>query len=180
MDTRRTTHIRRGTAVTVAVAVMLGGAAATASALASGGAQHGRAVLEDVNGNEVGSARFTQDATGAVHVNVHVQGMSPGLHGIHIHSVGSCGNGFADAGSHHNPGGAAHGDHAGDLPNLVVNEAGRGHLDATIEHFTFHDGAAIFDSDGSALVVHALPDDFVTQPTGGSGARIACGVIHEN
>ena len=105
--------------------------------------------------------------------------MSPGLHGIHIHSVGSCGNGFADAGSHHNPGGAAHGHHAGDLPNLVVNGAGQGHLNATIEHFTFHDDAAIFDSDGSALIVHALPDDFVTQPTGGSGGRIACGVIHE-
>ena len=177
MDSWRIKHIGRGTAV--AAAVVLGGGAVAVAASAGNGAKHGSTVLEDSNGKEVGYARFTEDATGAVHVNVHVQGMSAGLHGIHIHSVGSCGTGFADAGSHHNPRGAAHGHHAGDLPNLVVNGAGQGHLNATIEGLTFNDDAAIFDSDGSALIVHALPDDFVTQPTGGSGGRVACGVIHE-
>ncbi len=178
MDSWRIKHIGRGTAVAAAV-VLLGGGAVAVAASAGNGAKHGSTVLEDSTGREVGYARFTEDATGAVHVNVHVQGMSAGLHGIHVHSVGSCGSGFADAGSHHNPGGAAHGHHAGDLPNLVVNGAGQGHLNATIEGFTFNDDAAIFDSDGSALIVHALPDDFVTQPTGGSGGRVACGVIHE-
>ena len=134
--------------------------------------------MEDISGNEVGNALFTEDATGAVHVNVHV-GMTPGLHGIHIHSVGSCGNGFANAAVTTTPAEPCTATHAGDLPNLVVNEAGRGHLNATIEHFTFHDDAAILDSDGSALIVHAMADDLVTDPTGGSGPRCACGVIHE-
>jgi len=177
MNGSRVKHI--GRAMAVASAVALGGGAVAASAVAGGGADHGSAVLQDIDGNEVGYARFTEDATGAVHVNVHVQGLSQGLHGIHVHANGSCANGFADALGHHNPGGAAHGHHAGDLPNLVVNGAGQGHLNATVEGFTFNDRAAIFDSDGSALVVHALPDDFVTQPTGGSGGRVACGVIHE-
>jgi Cu-Zn family superoxide dismutase len=178
MNSRRINHIGRGTAVAVTVVLSGGGAVAVATP-AGNGAMHGSTVLEDINGNQVGNARFTEDATGAVHVNVHVEGMSAGPHGIHIHSIGSCSNGFADAGSHHNPGGSAHGNHAGDLPNLVVNGAGQGHLNATVEHFSFGDEAAIFDSDGSALVVHALPDDFVTQPTGGSGARIACGIIRQ-
>ena len=103
MDSRRIKHIGRGTAVAAAV-VLLGGGAVAVAASAGNGAKHGSTVLEDSSGKEVGYARFTEDATGAVHVNVHVQGMSAGLHGIHVHSVGSCGNGFADAGSHHNPG----------------------------------------------------------------------------
>jgi superoxide dismutase, Cu-Zn family len=177
MNGRRTRNSGLGTPLVAAVVLGLG--VAGGSTLVGADAEHGWAVLVDLNGNEVGNARFTEDATGAVHVNVHVQGMSPGLHGIHIHANGSCGNAFADALGHHNPHGAAHGNHAGDLPNLAVNAAGQGHLNATAQRFTFHEAAAIFDGDGSALVVHALPDDFVTQPTGGSGGRVACGVIHE-
>jgi Cu-Zn family superoxide dismutase len=167
---------------TVIAAALAGGAVcSTASpATASDGAAHASAVLHGVDGSEVGSAKFTEDAAGRVHVNVHVEGMTPGLHGIHIHAVGDCSSGsdaFSGAGSHHNPAGLPHGQHAGDLPNLVVNGAGRGRLTARLEQFTFVGAAAILDANGSAIVVHALPDDFTTQPTGGSGARIACGVI---
>jgi superoxide dismutase, Cu-Zn family len=82
------------------------------------------------------------------------------------------------AGAHHNPLGLPHGEHAGDLPNLVVNVAGQGHLNATVETFTLSAGpTGAFDANGSTIIVHALPDDFVTQPTGGNGARVACGVI---
>jgi Cu-Zn family superoxide dismutase len=180
MKTRRKI-IARGSAG-LALALAVGGACwAAAPVLAEDGAAHAAAVLRDTAGNEVGFARFTEDATGRVHVNVHVGGMSPGLHGIHIHSVGNCTSGadaFSGAGSHHNPAGRPHGQHAGDLPNLVVNDAGRGQLTVPLERFTFAADAAILDADGSAIVVHALPDDFTTQPTGGSGARIACGVIN--
>jgi Cu-Zn family superoxide dismutase len=117
-------------------------------------------------------------------VNVHVNGISAGLHGIHIHAVGACSPDFLASGGHHNPLGATHGldsptgAHAGDLPNLVVNEAGVGHLDATSDRASLSNGpTTIFDDDGSALIIHAGPDDQVTNPTGNSGGRIACGVI---
>jgi Cu-Zn family superoxide dismutase len=76
------------------------------------------------------------------------------------------------------------GPHAGDLPNLVVNGAGIGHLDATTDRVTLSPGpATLFDTTtgavGSAFIIHAGPDDQLTDPTGGSGARIACAVIEE-
>jgi Cu-Zn family superoxide dismutase len=179
MNRQRRTIVSGTTGIAAVVAV---GAAcwAAAPATADGAAAHASAVLQDVSGSEVGFARFTEDGAGRVHVNIHVKGMTPGLHGIHVHAVGDCSSGsdaFSGAGSHHNPAGLAHGQHAGDLPNLTVNAAGRGRLTANLERFTFAGEAAILDANGSAIVVHALPDDFSTQPSGGSGARIACGVI---
>ena len=180
MESQRAKRMKRGAGV--AAVLSLGGVAlATATAVANDGAGHAWATLENVDGDTVGFAKFTEDATGTMHVNVHASGMSPGLHGIHVHGVGSCGSSigaFSDADSHHNPGERPHGAHAGDLPNFTVNGAGRGRLNATLEHFTLADDAAILDANGSALVVHAKPDDFRSQPTGDSGARIACGVIH--
>ena len=160
-----------------------------AGAAAGGGALHASASLVDTDGHSVGWARFTEDATGIVHVNVHAWGLTPGLHGIHIHAIGTCTLGqaptaFASAGGHHNPLGHTHGledppgAHAGDLPNLIVNVAGRGHLDATTDRATLSGGAtSVFDGDGSALVIHAATDDQVTNPTGNSGGRVACGAI---
>jgi len=180
MDGQRVKRMKQGAGV--AAVLSLGGVAlVTATAVAGGGAGHAWAALENVDGDTVGFALFTEDATGTMHVNVHANGMSPGLHGIHVHGVGNCGSStfaFSDASSHHNPGAQPHGAHAGDLPNLIVNGAGRGRLNATLEHFTLSDESAILDANGSALVVHADPDNFTTQPTGASGARIACGVIH--
>jgi superoxide dismutase, Cu-Zn family len=143
------------------------------------------AVLMDAEGQVIGSAKFVEDSTGTVHVNVHVEGLEPGLHGIHIHAIGTCTPpDFISAGSHYNPFGKEHGlenpdgPHAGDLPNLMVNEAGVGHLNTTTDLVTLSSGpTTLFDADGSALVIHANPDDQVTDPTGNSGARIACGVI---
>jgi Cu-Zn family superoxide dismutase len=148
------------------------------------GAQHASAELKDGSGQIIGFARFTEDATGVVHVNVHVKGLAPGQHGIHIHAVGSCSPTFTAAGGHHNPLGHQHGldnplgAHAGDLPNLVVNAAGVGHLNTTTDRATLSAGATtVFDADGSALIIHTGPDDQVTDPTGNSGGRIVCGVI---
>jgi superoxide dismutase, Cu-Zn family len=162
----------------------LGGAAAGAAislgavAASSDGASHASATLVDATGATVGWASFTEDATGTLHVNVKVAGLTSGEHGIHIHSIGACTPDFSAAGGHHNPGATLHGAHAGDLPNLIVNVAGQGHLDGTTDAATLSDGpVSIFDADGSALVIHANPDDYVTQPIGNSGPRIACGVI---
>ena len=153
-------------------------------AASAGGALHASAVLRDPTGSVVGWARFTEDASGILHVNVQVRGLPEGLHGIHIHAIGQCSPTFAAAGGHHNPLGHDHGldsptgAHAGDLPNLVVNGAGNGHLDATSDRATLSAGTvSVFDADGSALVIHFGEDDQVTNPTGNSGSRIACGVI---
>jgi Cu-Zn family superoxide dismutase len=157
----------------------------TAGVAAAGGAVHAGARLIDASGHAIGWARLTEDAAGRLHLNVQVDGLTPGRHGIHLHAIGQCvAPTFASAGGHHNPLGAEHGlenpagAHAGDLPNLVVNVTGRGHLDATSHHATLSSGpVSLLDADGSAIVIHANEDDQVTNPTGNSGARIACGVI---
>lgn len=164
--------------------------ASSAASVGAAGAWHASAMFVDANGAVVGWARLVEDATGIVHVNAHVDGLTPGSHGIHIHGVGACSPTFAAAGGHYNPLGHQHGlenpegPHAGDLPNLAVNVAGVGHLDATTDHVTLSPGpATLFDTTaggvGSAFIIHANPDDQVTDATnGGSGGRIACGVIH--
>jgi Cu-Zn family superoxide dismutase len=176
--------VRRQLTLILALAGAALAVGAPVMALASSGASHASAELRDAGGGVVGWAGFAEDATGRLHVNVHVKGIPAGLHGIHIHAVGACSPDFLAAGGHHNPLGAAHGldspvgAHAGDLPNLVVNEAGVGHLDATSDRASLSNGpTTIFDADGSALIIHAGPDDQVTNPTGNSGGRIACGVI---
>ena len=157
----------------------------TVGAAAASGASHASATIVDGTGTTVGTATFTEDSAGRVHVNVHVEGLAPGLHGTHLHAVAQCvGPAFTSAGGHHNPLAAQHGlesalgAHAGDLPNLTVNVAGRGHLDATSDLATLSSGpVSLFDADGSAIVIHALEDDQLTNPTGNSGARVACDVL---
>lgn len=173
----------------LAIASALGLVGALAGAALAGGVQHASATFVDGSGATIGWARLVEDATGRVHVNIHVSGLTPGLHGVHIHAVGACGPTFAAAGGHYNPLGHQHGlanpdgPHAGDLPNLVVNGAGVGHLDATTDRVTLSPGSAtVFDATplavGSAFIIHANPDDQVTNATnGGSGARVACAVI---
>lgn len=157
----------------------------TAGVAAAGGATHAGARIVDAAGQTIGWARFTEDAAGQLHLNVQVAGLTTGRHGIHLHAIGQCvGPAFTSAGGHHNPLGAEHGldnpdgAHAGDLPNLVVNEAGRGHLDRVSHLATLSSGPlSLLDANGSAIVIHANEDDQVTDPTGNSGARVACGVI---
>ncbi len=161
----------------------------TSGSVAAGGATHASARIINNANQTIGWARFTEDAAGRLHVNVKAAGLTVGLHGIHIHSIGVCAVGtttaFSSAGPHHNPTGALHGlddpagAHAGDLPNMVVNEAGRGHLNATSDRATLSPGLlSMFDANGSAIVIHAFEDDQeATSATGNSGPRVACGVI---
>jgi Cu-Zn family superoxide dismutase len=142
------------------------------------------AQLRDANGRAVGTAVFLQ-SNGSVRVVLDVTGLPPGVKGVHIHSAGRCDPpAFESAGEHFNPTGAQHGSlnprgpHAGDLPNITIDSNGRGHLEATLRRVSLEKGStSLFDADGSSIVVHADPDDLRTDPSGGSGARIACGVI---
>ncbi len=172
---------------------LLGAALAVTGALAAqslaGGANQASANIVDAAGATVGWARLVEDGSGIVHVNVHVSGLTPGLHGIHIHGIAACGPTFAAAGGHFNPLARTHGllsstgAHAGDLPNLSVNADGVGHLNATTDRVTLQNGpTTLFDTTagavGSSFIIHANEDDQVTDATnGGSGGRIACGVI---
>jgi Cu-Zn family superoxide dismutase len=176
-------------------AALIGGPAlavlvATSAAAGPAAAPHASGTFVDASGAEVGWLRLTEDRHGDVHVNVHVKGLPAGLHGIHIHAAGSCTPDFAAAGGHYNPAASQHGldnpagPHAGDLPNLVVNDDLVGHLDGRTDRVTLSDGpSTLFDGNGSAFIIHANPDDQVSDvanggpANGNSGARIACAVV---
>ena len=141
--------------------------------------------LMDRAGKTVGSATFRAEAGGVI-VNVDVKGLSTGLHAVHVHAVGKCeGPAFTSAGGHFNPVQRKHGlkspdgPHAGDLPNMYVAKDGSGRFEALTDNMTLKTGdpSSVFDSDGSALVIHAGVDDYATDPTGNAGDRAACGVI---
>jgi superoxide dismutase, Cu-Zn family len=142
------------------------------------------AEMKNGTGQAVGTATFTE-VPGGVRILLEVKGVPAGTKGVHIHEVGKCeGPQFTSAGSHFNPDKKQHGSlnpqgaHAGDLPNVVVDGGGVGRMETTTNRIVLGSGASsVFDGDGSALVVHAAPDDFRTDPTGNSGDRIACGVI---
>lgn len=141
------------------------------------------AALQSTKGSKAfGEATFEQVGD-KVRVIVFAQGLTPGRsHGFHIHEVGDCssGDGMSTKG-HFNPHGKPHGHptsgerHAGDLPMLVAEKNGRAKLDVTVDGIAIGQGAG--NIVGRGLIIHADPDDYKTQPTGNSGARIACGVI---
>lgn len=145
----------------------------------------GNAAVLDAAGKILGLASFRETRQG-VRVEIKVQGMPAGKHGIHIHGVGKCeGPDFASAGSHFNPAGVKHGpagvptSHAGELPNLVVGSDGKGTLlfyDPLITLNKANSNGLTFGP-GTAVIIHANEDDEKTDPAGNSGARIACGVV---
>jgi Cu-Zn family superoxide dismutase len=140
------------------------------------------AQLKPTQGNKaIGEVSFEQTRDG-VRVFAIVNHLTPGSHGFHIHETGDCSAPDAtSAGGHFNPTGQPHGSpaggphHAGDLPMLVADKKGKAKLDATLAGLTVAPGPSSIV--GRAVVVHAAPDDYRSQPAGNSGARVACGVI---
>lgn len=158
-------------------------AAGCASMAASGSSAE--ATLEPTKGNTAGGKVTFVQKGDKVFVVARVSGLSPGGHGFHIHEKGDCSSGDGmSAGGHFNPFGKPHGNplqpdhHGGDMPMLIADAYGEANLTTELGGITVGSGAG--DVIGKAVVVHKDPDDFTTQPTGNSGARVACGVIRKS
>lgn len=159
---------------------MLGGCATTADLPT---VKLATATLKQGNGLPAGSAVLAA-AGDTVTLTVAVAGLGAGDRGMHLHMVGRCdGPDFTSAGGHLNPGARQHGvhnpagSHLGDLPNLTVGGNGTGSATATLPGTRAELEAALFDADGTAIIIHAAADDYKTDPTGNSGPRVVCGVL---
>ena len=160
-------------------------AAAQAAATPPAPPSEGPSVIDvrRADGSLAARAMIWQGRTGT-EVRVQAAGLPAGQYGVHFHGVGRCeGPDFASAGPHWNPAERQHGSlnpaghHLGDLPNLEVDAQGAGRLEFTINGADIGAAGGLFDADGISLVIHAAPDDYRTDPSGNSGARIACGVF---
>jgi superoxide dismutase, Cu-Zn family len=140
------------------------------------------ATLSSISGSTAsGTVAFAQLGDGSVKVSVDLTGVPPGVHGFHIHDKGDCGDNGNAAGGHFNPATTAHGaptadpHHAGDFGNVTADANGRVFTEFTTRSVTVEAGPN--SAVGHAVILHASPDDLVTQPTGNAGARIACGIV---
>lgn len=141
------------------------------------------AQLLDARGADRGRADFYKTTTG-LRIELVARGFAPGTYGMHVHTTGQCTPpDFTSAGPHWNPTGAQHGRdnpmgaHHGDLPNLVIEPDAIGRATLTLVGTRLTGEGGLLDADGAAFVIHAGPDDMKTDPSGNSGARVACGVI---
>ena len=166
------------------------GTGASAGSATSGG---GTRATADIKGSGItGRAELVERKQGAgsvVDVTITVTGLKPGQHGVHLHAVGKCEPDFAAAGGHFDPGPAGNTDpdanhpfHMGDLPNLEADASGSASLKAVTTRVTVSPGPlSIFDTDGTAIIVHGNPDQGITgeSKSGVSGGpRVACGVFN--
>lgn len=136
------------------------------------------------NGHIIGKATFRQGSIGVL-ANIEAKKLPAGAHGMHLHAVGTCDHmeHFKTASGHINPDEKEHGflnpngPEKGDLPNIIVDEDGTAAVELFLPQVDVKD---LLDENGTSLMIHESPDDHMTQPIGGSGARIACGVLHAN
>lgn len=144
-----------------------------------------QAEIVGLDGEPRGRVHLISAKSGRALFKVEVMNLPPGAHGFHIHETGKCdaSGGFESAGGHLS-GAAAHGVksddgmHVGDLPNLYVPESGALRVEYFLDGVMIESGQApLMDMDGASVVIHAVADDYESQPSGASGARIACGVL---
>jgi Cu-Zn family superoxide dismutase len=137
-------------------------------------------------GEKIGTATLHEIQDG-VRIDLDATHLPPGIHALHVHAVGKCdGPDFKSAGPHFNPEGKKHGvqnpegPHAGDLPNVEVRADGRARTSVVATRVSLGDGAnSLFQSNGTALVIHEKADDNLTDPAGNAGSRIACGAVQK-
>ena len=141
------------------------------------------ATINDVANTTIGSANFVDTPAGLL-VTVAVTGLGIGMHGAHLHAVGSCdAPQFLSAGPHFNPSDRQHGfrnpagHHAGDMPNIISPPAGQHRVQFILDGVKLTGRGGLMDADGASIVIHTAEDDHVTDPAGNSGGRFACGVI---
>jgi superoxide dismutase, Cu-Zn family len=147
-------------------------------------AQVAKAELKDADGKVVGSADLIQGGDGVL-IRLSIKGLPASDLAFHVHAVGVCEPPFLTAGPHFNPGNKKHGleavegHHAGDMPNLHIPPSGNLNVEILNAEITLARGKpnSVFDTDGSAIVIHANADDYKTDPAGNAGDRIACGVV---
>jgi Cu-Zn family superoxide dismutase len=154
-------------------------------AAAGGHAGHLQGSVRNAQGQAVGEVDARRQGN-VIKVRLTVRGYAEGVYGVHLHQVGRCeAPDFTSAGAHWNPSERQHGrnnpqgPHLGDLPNLDVRANGTGRIDfdVPVPAGSAADATPLADADGTSIVIHAAADDERTDPSGNSGARIACGVL---
>jgi Cu-Zn family superoxide dismutase len=203
--------VSRRRAVQIVVCLVFGALALGAMANVWAEPEKGKlsATIESSSGDEIGRIKLSED-DGTIVVRGDLDGLSAGFHGFHVHTVGICDPAATDpsgatvpfysAGGHFNPGSASHGSHAGDMPPLLVAADGSAWTKFKTDRFTLD---SLLDADGSAIIVHAGPDnlanipattssgaeryhshtedvsgpDSATLATGDAGSRFGCGVV---
>ena len=160
-------------------------AVAAATAMPACAADKAQARMINAKGEALGTLELTPTPNGVL-IKGTLGPLPPGAHGFHIHAVGKCdaAGGFASAGDHfalnHLHGFVSEaGPHPGDMANLHVPESGKLEIEAFNPSVTLQTNtrSSLLDGDGTAIVIHANPDDYVSQPSGNAGPRIACGII---